>query len=69
MRRLVSHCLSDEQFIERLILEIAGRTAPKDRGRSIEMLSPEVPAPLEEFRRHPEELTEGTLTEFVLACL
>ena len=67
VRRLVSHSLSDEQFIERLILEIAGRTVPKDSGEPMELLLPEDWVPLEELRRHPEEVTEGTLSHFVLA--
>jgi V/A-type H+-transporting ATPase subunit E len=66
VRRLVSHSLSDEQFVERLILEIAGRAVPKDCKQPLELLLPEDMVPLEELRRHPEEATEGTLSHFVL---
>ena len=58
VRRLVSHSLSDEQFVERLILEIAGAAVPKDSKQPLELLLPEDMVPLEELRRHPEEATE-----------
>ena len=67
VRRLVSHSLSDEQFVERLILEIAGRAVPKESKQPLELLLPEEMAPLEELRRHPKEVKEGTLSHFVLA--
>ena len=67
VRHLVSHSLSDEQFVERLILEIAGRAVPQDNQQPLELLLPEEMVPLEQLRRHPEEATEGTLSHFVLA--
>jgi V/A-type H+-transporting ATPase subunit E len=67
VRRLVSHSLSDDQFVERLILEIAGRAVPKESNQPLELLLPEEIIPLEQLRRHPEEATEGTLSHFVLA--
>jgi len=67
VRRLVSHSLSDEQFVERLILEIAGRAVPKDGKQPLELLLPEEMVPLEQLRRHPEKVKEGTLSHFVLA--
>jgi V/A-type H+-transporting ATPase subunit E len=67
VRRLVSHSLSDEQFVERLILEIAGRAVPQDNNQPLELLLPEEMVPLEQLRRHPEEATEGSLSHFVLA--
>ena len=41
VRRLVSDCLRDEQFMQRLILEIAGRAVPKDSKQPLEFLLPE----------------------------
>ena len=67
VRRFVSHSLSDEQFVERLILEIAGRAIPQDNQQPLELLLPEEIVPLEQLRRHPEEAKEGSLSHFVLA--
>ena len=67
VRRLVSHCLCDEQFIERLILEIAGRAVPKDSQQPMELLLPEEMVPPEEVRGQAKGVKEGTLSHFVLA--
>jgi len=68
IRRLVSACLRDEQFIQRLILEIAGRSVPRDSKEPMELLLPEdVGASLEDARCQAKEAKEGTLNHFVLA--
>ena len=66
VRRLVSHCLRDDQFMQRLILEIAGRAVPKDSKQPLELLLPEEAVSPEEVRRQAKEAKEGTLSHFVL---
>ena len=67
VRQLVSHCLRDDQFMQRLILEIAGRAVPKDTRQPLELLLPEEVVPPEEVRRQAKKAKEGTLSHFVLA--
>lgn len=69
VERLVSAEMSDREFLQRLILEVAGRVRERhglDTG-AIELLIPEEAVEVEELRRHPEELRAGTLSHFVLA--
>ncbi len=65
VRRLVSACLRDEQFMQRLILEIAGRAAPKETER-IELLLPEDVVSPKDLEGQTKEVKEGTLSHFVL---
>jgi V/A-type H+/Na+-transporting ATPase subunit E len=70
VRRLVAADMAQETFLERLILEVAGRTrrdAGLDKADKIEILLPEDVVGLEELRRHPEKLREGSLSHFVLS--
>jgi len=70
VRRLVAADMAQEAFLERLILEVAGRTrrdAGLDKADKIEILLPEDVVGLEELRRHPEKLREGSLSHFVLS--
>jgi V/A-type H+-transporting ATPase subunit E len=70
VRRLVSADMAQEAFLERLILEVAGRArrdAGLDRAEAIEILLPEDVVGLEELRRHPEKLREGSLSHFALS--
>jgi V/A-type H+-transporting ATPase subunit E len=69
VERLVSAEMSSAEFLQRLILEVAGRVREShglDTG-DIELLIPEEAVEVEELRRHPEELRAGTLSHFVLA--
>ncbi len=69
VRRLVAADMAQEAFMERLILEVAGRVrrdAGLDRAEQVEILLPEDVVGLEELRRHPEKLREGSLSHFVL---
>ncbi len=66
VRRLVSHRLRDDQFMQRLILEIAGRAVPKDTKQPLELLLPEEVLPPEEVQRQVKGAKEGTLSHFVL---
>jgi V/A-type H+/Na+-transporting ATPase subunit E len=70
VRRLVAAEMVQEAFLERLILEVAGRArrdAGLDQAEQIEVLLPEDVVGLEELRRHPEKLREGSLSHFVLS--
>jgi V/A-type H+-transporting ATPase subunit E len=69
VERLVSAEIGDREFLQRLILEVAGRVRERhglDTG-DIELLIPEEAVEVEELRRHPEELRAGSLSHFVLA--
>jgi V/A-type H+-transporting ATPase subunit E len=70
VRRLVAAEMEQEPFLERLILELAGRVrrdAGLDQAQQVEILLPEDVVGLEELRRHPEKLREGSLSHFVLS--
>jgi len=70
VRRLVAADMAQEAFLERLILEVAGRArreAALDAADELEVLLPAGVVALEELRRHPEELREGSLSHFVLS--
>jgi len=70
VRRLVAAEMAQEAFLERLILEVAGRVRRDtglDASEQIEILLPEDVVGLEELRRHPEKLREGSLPHFVLS--
>ena len=70
LRWLVGQSLSQEDLLQRLILELAARTradTPLDAERDVEVMLPRDVVGLEELRRHPEALKEGTLSWFVVA--
>jgi V/A-type H+/Na+-transporting ATPase subunit E len=64
VRRLVTQELEDGDFLKQLILEIGGRSAPST-AQSAKLLLPEDVVGLEQLRRNPEEVKEGTLSHFV----
>jgi V/A-type H+/Na+-transporting ATPase subunit E len=65
LRRLVKGVLADPAFLQRLILEVAGRVAPT--GEQAELLLPAELVSLEDLRSTPEEAAPGTLMHFVLS--
>jgi V/A-type H+-transporting ATPase subunit E len=65
LKKLVSHSLRDRSFLERLILEIASKSAPADAGR-MELLLPDDVVSFEELQKAPSEASEGSLSRFVL---
>lgn len=70
VRRLVAADMSQEAFLERLILEVARRArreAAMDEAPGLEILLPAGVVALDELRRRPEELREGSLSHFVLS--
>ena len=66
LRRLVKGVLADPAFLQRLILEVAGRVAPTGEQRA-EVLLPAELVSLEDLQSKPEEATPGTLMHFVLS--
>lgn len=70
VRRLMSEALRDEDLLRAMILEVAGRTrrdARLDDHERLQIVLPESVIGIEDLRRKPEELEEGTLTHFVVA--
>jgi V/A-type H+-transporting ATPase subunit E len=62
--------MDQEDFLRKLILEVAGRAREQtglDSGQSVEVLLPRALVGLEELRRKPLELREGSLSHFVLS--
>lgn len=70
VRRLVSHQLSNEALLEKLILELMARVREDlrlDESKKIAVVLPRDVVGIEELRRRPEQLKEGTLSHFVLS--
>jgi V/A-type H+-transporting ATPase subunit E len=66
LHRLVKGVLADPAFLQRLILEVAGRVAPTGEQRA-EVLLPAELVSMEDLQSKPEEATPGTLMHFVLS--
>jgi V/A-type H+/Na+-transporting ATPase subunit E len=70
IKRLVSTDMAQEAFLEKLILELAGRVrrdAALDESEKLQLLLPEDVVGLEQLRNDPEQLREGSLSHFVLS--
>lgn len=67
LQRMVKGVLADPAFLQRLILQVAGRTAPAQSAGPAELLLPEEVVSLDDLRRGPEEAKPGTLMHFVLS--
>ena len=67
VRRLVTKELADQDFLKQLILEVAGRAAPASE-QPARILLPHDVVGLEQLRRNPEEVREGTLSHFVVTA-
>ncbi|MEA1049170.1 hypothetical protein U5801_05015 [Lamprobacter modestohalophilus] len=70
VRRLITTELEREEFLQRLILEVARRgrdEAGIEPGDAVEIVLPRELIGIEELRRNPLELREGSLSHFVLA--
>ncbi len=68
--KAVSAALVDEALLQEMILVVAGRAreeASLDKAKKVEMILPRTAVGLDDLRRKPEELREGTLTHFVAA--
>ena len=66
VRRLVAQTLESHDFLQALILEVAGKSI-SSREQQLKVLLPEDVVGIEQLRREPEEVKEGTLSHFVLA--
>jgi V/A-type H+-transporting ATPase subunit E len=64
---LVKGTLADPAFLQRMILEIAGKASAATAGESVQMLLPSEIVSLDDLRRKPEEAKPGTLTHFALS--
>jgi V/A-type H+/Na+-transporting ATPase subunit E len=70
VRRLIAVAMDQESFLKQLILEVAGRAreqAGVDAGGAVQVQLPRALVGLEELRRNPLELREGSLSHFVLS--
>jgi V/A-type H+-transporting ATPase subunit E len=70
VHRLITTELKREEFLRRLILEVARRgrdEAGVEPGDAMEVVLPHELVSVEELRRNPLELREGSLSHFVLA--
>jgi V/A-type H+-transporting ATPase subunit E len=70
VERLIATELHQEAFLEKLILEVAAKAREEsgvDRGRSVEVVLPSNLVGLDELRRNPLELRQGSLSHFVLS--
>jgi V/A-type H+-transporting ATPase subunit E len=65
VRRLVAYRLQDQTFLDRLILEIARRAVPEDKGQPMEVLLPGDAVTEEELQGKAGDIKEGTLAHFV----
>jgi V/A-type H+-transporting ATPase subunit E len=70
VRRLIAVAMDQEAFLKQLILAVAGRAreeAGVDAGDAVQIQLPRALVGLEELRRNPLELREGSLSHFVLS--
>ncbi|MFC0219484.1 V/A-type H+-transporting ATPase subunit E [Pseudochelatococcus lubricantis] len=68
--KTVSAAMRDEELLKRMILAVAGRVreeAGVDRSQEVVFQLPRAAVGLDELRRRPEELKEGSLTHFAAA--
>jgi V/A-type H+-transporting ATPase subunit E len=68
--KTVSEAMRDEALLERMILAIVGRAraeAAVDAAAEVEAILPRAAVGLDELRKKPEELREGSLSHFVAA--
>ncbi|MEM6486738.1 MAG: hypothetical protein AAF677_00475 [Pseudomonadota bacterium] len=67
VRGVVSQVTADEEMLKRMVLAVAARAreeAGMDGAAAMEIVLPRSVVGLDELRRKPEELTEGSLTHF-----
>lgn len=69
--KMVSDKMHDEDMLKRMILAIVGRAREEsgvDQVKDVGLILPRAAVGLDELRRKPEELREGSLTHFVAAA-
>jgi V/A-type H+-transporting ATPase subunit E len=70
VRRLITKEMHQEDFLIRLILEVAGKVRSEsdlDREESMEVLLPSSLIGVEDLRKDPLDLSEGTLSHFIVS--
>lgn len=70
VKRLISREMQQEDFLIRLILEVAGKVRSQsglDHEKNVEVLLPTSLVGIEELRKNPLELREGTLSHFIVS--
>ena len=68
VRRLVAENVSKEDLLQKMILEVVGLMRGEiDGNEPAEVILPRDVVGVEDLRRRPEELREGSLSKFVLA--
>jgi len=70
VQRVVGQKMDQEVFLERLILQLAGKVREDldlDAKENISMFLPNNPVGVDELKNNPEELKAGTLTHFTAA--
>ena len=68
--KTVSDAMHDEEMLKKMILAIVGRAREEggvDQSAEVELILPRSVVGLDDLRRKPEELREGTLTHYVAA--
>jgi V/A-type H+-transporting ATPase subunit E len=72
VRRLVGKIMEPEAFMEKLILQVVDRVsgqAKLEKQTKFSLKLPQGVIGIEELRKTPEELKEGTLSHFVLSVM
>lgn len=67
----VSQAAEDPEMLRRMILEVVGRARAEsgvDDAETVDVLLPRAAVGLDDLRRRPEELREGTLSHFAAAA-
>ena len=70
VRGVVAKLSTDEEVLKKMILAVASRArgeAGVDDAKEIEMILPRTVVGLDDLRRNPQELREGSLSQFALA--
>jgi V/A-type H+-transporting ATPase subunit E len=70
VKRLISREMQQEDFLIRLILEVAGKVRSQsglDNEKNVEVLLPTSLVGIEDLRKNPLELREGTLSHFIVS--
>jgi len=70
VRGVVARLSTDEELLKRMILAVASRSrreAGVDDAKELEIILPRSAVGLDELRRNPQELREGSLGQFALA--
>jgi V/A-type H+-transporting ATPase subunit E len=70
VKRLISREMQQEDFLIRLILEVAGKVRSQsglDKEKNVEVLLPTSLVGIEDLRKNPLELREGTLSHFIVS--